>query len=296
MKIFDCFMYFNEELMLEVRLNELNQYVDKFIIVESSYTHSGENKGYNFNKEKFKKFADKIEYIQVNEKPRNLIEISNNDNLSDINSKKIQNALILENYQRNSIMKGLEVASEMDFIIVSDIDEIPNFKKVDIRKNRNRIILFKQYFFHYKFNLYLKDFYFFGSKGCMKKNLISPQWLRNVKNKKYNFLRLDLLFSNKKYSNILIVEKGGWHFSNVMDEEKIIYKLKSYLHHADFPEELLDKNLFKKLIQEKKIMYDHSADKKADRFSSKKPLSEFEFNLLPIYIQSNKEKFNKWLI
>ena len=198
MKIFDCFMYFNEELMLEVRLNELNQYVDKFIIVESSYTHSGENKGFNFNKEKFKKFADKIEYIQVNEKPKNLIEISNNDNLSDINSKKIQNALILENYQRNSIMRGLEVASDMDFIIISDIDEIPNFKKVDLKKNRDRIILFKQYFFHYKFNLYLKDFYFFGSKGCMKKNLISPQWLRNVKNKKYNFLRLDLLFSNKK--------------------------------------------------------------------------------------------------
>ena len=120
-------MYFNEELILEGRLNELNQYVDKFIIVESSYTHSGENKGFNFNKEKFKKFADKIEYIQVNEKPKNLIEISNNDNLSDINSKKIQNALILENYQRNSIMRGLEVASDMDFIIISDIDEIPNF-------------------------------------------------------------------------------------------------------------------------------------------------------------------------
>ena len=171
MKIFDCFMYFNEELMLEVRLNELNQYVDKFIIVESSYTHSGENKGFNFNKEKFKKFADKIEYIQVNEKPKNLIEISNNDNLSDINSKKIQNALILENYQRNSIMRGLEDASDMDFIIISDIDEIPNFKKVDLKKNRDRIILFKQYFFHYKFNLYLKDFYFFGSKGCMKKKL-----------------------------------------------------------------------------------------------------------------------------
>ena len=133
-------------------------------------------------------------------------------------------------------------------------------------------------------------------KVALKKNLISPQWLRNVKGKKYSIFRLDTFFSKKKYSNVLIIEKGGWHFTNVMDEEKIVYKIKSYLHHADFPEKLLTKEIFKNLIKEKKIMYDHSADKTKDRFKNKKPLDEFDKKLLPNYIKNNFEKFKDWLI
>ncbi len=81
-----------------------------------------------------------------------------------------------------------------------------------------------------------------------------------------------------------------------MDEEKIVYKLKSYLHHADFPENLLNKDIFKNLIKDKKIMYDHSADKSQDRFKNSKPLNEFDKNLLPEYIKNNQKKFKEWLI
>ena len=289
-------MYFNEDLVLDVRLNELNPYIDKFIIIESNFTHSGEKKNFNFDIEKFKKFENKIIYLKLDQKPKNLIEISEHDNQDETKRKQIENALILENFQRNYILKGLENFNEDDFILISDIDEIPNLSLIDLNKHKNSIVLFKQYFFHYKFNLFLDNFYFFGSKGCTKKKLISPQWLRNVKGKKYSLFRFDAYFSEKKYNNVKIIEKGGWHFTNVMNEEKIIYKLKSYLHHADFPENLLDKDIFKNLIKDKKIMYDHSADKSQDRFKNSKPLNEFDKNLLPEYIKNNQEKFKDWLI
>ena len=289
-------MYFNEDLLLDLRLNQLNPFIDKFVIVESKYTHSGDEKKFNFNLDNFSKFKDKIIYIQLEDKPSNLININQNDEIGIVKSKQIENALILENYQRNFISQGLKKFDDDDFILLSDVDEIPNFEDVNFKKLRNKIVLFKQYFFHYKLNLYLKNFYFFGTKGCSKKNLQSPQWLRNVKNKKYPIYRLDILFSDKKYNNVHIVHNGGWHFTNVMSEEKIIYKLKSYLHHADFPENLLNKETFQELIKQKKIMYDHSVDKSGDRFSNRKELSIFENNLLPEYLQKNLKKFKDWLV
>ena len=282
--------------MLDLRLNQLNPFIDKFVIVESKYTHSGDEKKFNFNLDNFSKFKDKIIYIQLEDKPSNLININQNDEIGIVKSKQIENALILENYQRNFISQGLKKFDDDDFILLSDVDEIPNFEGVNFKKFRNKIVLFKQYFFHYKLNLYLKNFYFFGTKGCSKKNLQSPQWLRNVKNKKYPIYRLDILFSDKKYNNVHIVHNGGWHFTNVMSEEKIIYKLKSYLHHADFPENLLNKETFQELIKQKKIMYDHSVDKSGDRFSNRKELSIFENNLLPEYLQKNLKKFQDWLV
>ena len=289
-------MYFNEDLLLDLRLNQLNPFIDKFVIVESKYTHSGDEKKFNFNLDNFSKFKDKIIYIQLEDKPSNRININQNDEIGIVKSKQIENALILENYQRNFISQGLKKFDDDDFILLSDVDEIPNFEGVNFKKFRNKIVLFKQYFFHYKLNLYLKNFYFFGTKGCSKKNLQSPQWLRNVKNKKYPIYRLDILFSDKKYNNVHIVHNGGWHFTNVMSEEKIIYKLKSYLHHADFPENLLNKETFQELIKQKKIMYDHSVDKSGDRFSNRKELSIFENNLLPEYLQKNLKKFKEWLV
>ena len=289
-------MYFNEDLLLDLRLNQLNPFIDKFVIVESKFTHSGDEKKFNFNLDNFSKFKDKIIYIQLEHKPSNLININQNDEIGIVKSKQIENALILENYQRNFISQGLKKFDDDDFILLSDVDEIPNFEGVNFKKFRNKIVLFKQYFFHYKLNLYLKNFYFFGTKGCSKKNLQSPQWLRNVKNKKYPIYRLDILFSDKKYNNVHIVHNGGWHFTNVMSEEKIIYKLKSYLHHADFPENLLNKETFQELIKQKKIMYDHSVDKSGDRFSNRKELSIFENNLLPDYLQKNLKKFQDWLV
>jgi beta-1,4-mannosyl-glycoprotein beta-1,4-N-acetylglucosaminyltransferase len=296
MKIFDCFMYFNEDLILEIRLNELCKNVEKFIIVESNYTHSGEFKEYNFDIKKFDKFKDKITYIKIKEKPKEYLEVGKNLTKGEKKNIQILNALILENFQRNQILKGLNEAGDDDFIIVSDLDEIPNLKKVDLNQHKSEIIVFKQVFFHYRLNLYLKELPWFGSKCCTKKLLKSPQWLRNIKSKKYNFLRIDTLFSEKKYQNIYIVEDGGWHFTTINNEEGIIYKLKSYLHHADTPDDLLNKGIFEGLIKERKFLFDHNVDKGGDKYANKKDLSIFDFDLLPNYIKNNKDLFKDWIV
>lgn len=296
MKVFDTFTYFNEDLILDIRLNQLNEFVDKFVIVESIFTHSGERKKLNFDIKSFKKFSDKIIYVVLDDKPNNYLSISSDESKESITRKKIVNALILENYQRNGIQKGIVEADEKDLILISDVDEIPKLNSINFNFIGNNLIFFIQYFFHYKLNLYLKGLEHFGTKGCLKKNLISPQWIRNIKNKKYSSLRFDTIFSKKKYRNIQIINDGGWHFSNILRAEQIVYKMKSYLHHADFPEKLLSHNLFEELIRERKIMYDHAADKGADKYSIKKDLDLLDEKFLPSYLKINKEKFTKWMV
>ena len=234
MKIFDCFMYFDEDLILDLRLNLLNNYVDEFVIVESLYTHSGRRRKLLFDIKKYKKFKNKINYIILEDPPLDLDFINVNETENSINSKHILNAVKRENLQRNTILNGLKLALPEDIIIISDLDEIPNLENNNIRNIKNKIILFKQKFFYYKFNLKLNNFPWHGSKACKKKNLISPQWLRNVKDKIYPFWRLDVLFSRKKYQNIKIIDNGGWHFSNIKTPADIKKKLENYLHHREY--------------------------------------------------------------
>ena len=171
MKIYDCFMYYDEDLILDLRLNILNKYVDKFVIVESSYTHSGKPRKLLFNINKFKNFKSKITYIVLNEKPLKLEPIKEEDSAHKKNSKYILNAVKRENLQRNEIYKGLDSALPDDLIIISDADEIPNLEENNIKDVKNKIILFKQKFFYYKFNLKLNNCIWHGSKACKKKKL-----------------------------------------------------------------------------------------------------------------------------
>ena len=79
MNIYDCFMYFDEDMLLDLRLNVLNKYVKKFVISEATYTHNGNKKKLNFDINRFKKFKDKIEYIVVDKEPSNIRRINEND-------------------------------------------------------------------------------------------------------------------------------------------------------------------------------------------------------------------------
>ena len=195
MKIFDCFMYFDEEMILDLRLNILNGHVDYFIIVESRYNHKGERRKLLFNKEKFIKYRDKIIYLVHDEVPSKVKKINEEDDEKTQNDKYIMNALYRENAQRNYIINGLNNANNEDIILISDVDEIPKIDKFDFDKVNNKIILFRQDMFYYKFNLCLPNFKWPGTKACRKKDLLSPQWLRNIKEKKYPFFRLDTFFS-----------------------------------------------------------------------------------------------------
>ena len=100
MNIYDCFMYFDEDLLLDLRLNSLNKFVKKFVITEAAYTHNGSKKKLNFDIKKFKKFKDKIIYLVVDKQPPDIRELSNNDTKEKRGEKLILNGMARDYYQR----------------------------------------------------------------------------------------------------------------------------------------------------------------------------------------------------
>ena len=295
MKIYDCFMYFDEDIVVDVRLNTLNQFVDYFVIVESRFTHKGESRQLNFNHKKFEKFKDKIIYI-VDEEIYSLTEKIKIDDSEDEKSRKtIFNAAYRENGQRNLISKGIEGANKEDFIMISDVDEIPKLSGLNFNTLKEKIILFKQDMFYYKFNLKLPNLIWTGTKACRKKNLVNPQWLRNIKDRKYPFFRIDTFFSNTKYTSIKIINDGGWHFSNIKTPKEIEFKLRSYLHHREFDLNPLSVEQINEIIKKKQAIYDLKVDKTVNKIGNGSILEKFEFNKLPEYIVTNKDKFLDWI-
>ena len=297
MKIYDCFMFYDEDVILDLRLNILNEYIDYFVIVESKFFHNGKERKLRFDIEKYTKFRDKIIYIIQDNQPSGIQEILKDDSHGTISAKEINNALLRENSQRNLISQGLKMAAENDLILISDVDEIPNLEKVKLKETKNEILMFVQDIFYYKLNRYLPNFQWFGTKGCLKKNLKSPQWLRNIKNKKYSFLRIDTFFSDKKYINKRFINHGGWHFSNLKNAEDLELKLKSYLHHRDYEVEELGKTKIEKLMKTNETIYDMFGDKTSKKYGDDKrrKLDVYEINKLPIFIQKNLEKYKNWI-
>ncbi len=295
MKIFDCFMYFDEDLVLDPRLNTLNNLVDFFVIVESTHTHKGEKRDLKFNIKKYEKFKKKIIYLIYNIEPSGIDEIKEEDNESIKSTKYILNAIKRENGQRNFIEMGLSNATNEDIVLVSDVDEIPNLSDVNFNQMSNKIYLFKQDMFYYKFNLQIPNFKWVGTKACKKKDLISPQWLRNIKDRKYPFYRIDTFFSETKYTNIKFINEGGWHFSNIKTASEIEYKLKSYLHHREFDLEPLTKDQIENIIKNKKAIYDLKVDKRINKIGNGSKLVQFNFEKLPKFIRENKKIYKNWL-
>ena len=295
MKISDCFMYFDEEQVLDLRLNILHKDVDYFVIVESTYNHKGEKRRLLFDKKKFLKFKDKIIYLIYDKTPESVWPINEEDTDELKNHKYIMNPLYRENAQRNFISEGLKIANKDDLILVSDVDEIPKLDSLDLSKIKNEIILFRQDMFYYKYNLNLPDFKWSGTKGVRKKRLISPQWLRNIKDKKYPFFRVDTFFSDKKYTNIKIVSDGGWHFSNIKTPELIEHKLRSYLHHREFDQKSLTVDEINSLVKKKQAIYDLRVDKTVNKVGNGLILTNFDLKKLPSYIKNNLEKYKDWL-
>jgi len=204
MKIYDCFSYLDEDLLLDLRLNILNDHVDYFVIVEGNKTWQNNPKKFKFKLDNFKKFKDKIIYIPVSDLPNG------------------QNPYLRENYQRNSILRGLKDSNDDDFIMISDLDEIPNPEQLINFKKELRYAVFKQMHFYYKLNLQSqKNPYWYGSRICVKKYLKSPQWLRELKFKKRPFWRFDKFRLNN------IIENGGWHFCNLKSPKDLLYKYRN---------------------------------------------------------------------
>ena len=295
MKIFDCFMYFDEEIVLDLRLNTLDEYVDYFVIVESNFTHRGNRRELKFNHKKFDKFKDKIIYLVYDEELVGIEKIYENDSENEKSRKYILNAAVRENGQRNFISKGLKEADNEDLILISDLDEIPNLENIELDNIKEKLIFFKQKMFYYKFNLKLPDFQWTGTKACKKKHLITPQWLRNVKDRKYSFFRVDIIWSKKRYNSIKFIKDGGWHFSNIKNAKEIEHKLKSYLHHREFDINPMTTKEIENIINNKQAIYDLKVDKKVNKIGDGSKLEYYPIIKLPKYLKNNKKKYEEWI-
>lgn len=269
MKIFDCFSYWDEDFLLDLRLNIMNDYVDFFIIIEGNKTWQNNSKELKFDISKFSKFKDKIIYIQVTDLPDG------------------DDPYLRENYQRNCILRGLKKAEDKDLILISDLDEIPNPKKIEDFNPKKKFAVFKQKHFYYKLNLQSNSNpYWHGSRICVKRFLKSPQWLRELKFKKRPFWRIDKINLNN------IIENGGWHFCNLKSPEQLLYKYQNLCETNDpyhFNEKIDEKYLNISEIK-KRILKGEDIIGREDKFDKIQVDSSY-----PSYILNNLTKFKDWI-
>ena len=266
MAIYDCFQYFNEDQMVDLRLNILDKYVDYFVISESTRTHQGKIKEINFDINKFKKFKDKIKFVVADYKKK--IDFNNHTGGESP----------VEQHQRNHLMEGIKNALPDDFIILSDSDEIPDFTKIKNINLIKRFAAFSQKMFMYKLNLQnISESNWIGSKITRKKFITSMQDLRNLKFKKYPFWRID------KYNQQII--NGGWHFSFLQTPQQILTKIKSFSHGEFNSKNVNEKKIEEKIIQNKDI-FNRNTELKKISIS----------NDYPEYIIQNKDKLSNWII
>ena len=293
MKIFDCTTFFDEKMMMDLRFNTLNEHVSKFIVVESTISHSGEKKPLNFKINDYPKFKNKIEYIVINEEPSDIIkgdEIIKNPYNKRLNSIK----RIEQSYEY--MLKGLEDADENDLILLSDNDEIPNLDSSQIEElKKSDFVIFKQLFFYYKFNLFYDRMPWFGSKGCKKKKLIDFSSLRNLKNKKYPFWRIDTFLSDIKQIDLKIIRNGGWHFTNLKKPKELYEKLMNFGHHDEFEESNITIKDLENRIKNKEVFYNHLLDKSdTKKWKDKYKLKKINKILLPEFLIKNHYKYPEW--
>ena len=149
--------------------------------------------------------------------------------------------------------------------------------------------------FYYKFNLKLPNLIWSGTKACKKKYLKSHQWLRNIKDKKYSYYRLDAYFSEKKHINVKLIDDGGWHFTNIKTAKEIEHKLKSYLHHREFDINPMTTNEIEKIIRDKKSIYNLNVDKTVSKIGNGDKLEKFPLQKLPKFLQNNLENYKEWI-
>ena len=142
MKVYDCFMYVDEDVVLDLRLNYLSKYIDRFIIVESLFTHSGQKRKLNFDINKYEKFKEKITYLILDHEPADIQKVNDKDDQNTKNSKYILNGMRRDFYQRNFIMNGLKESNDNDIILISDLDEIPKLDTVAIKEIKEKFIFF----------------------------------------------------------------------------------------------------------------------------------------------------------
>lgn len=270
MKIIDCFNYFDEDMMLEIRLSTLFDYVDKFVICEATLDHAGNKKKLNFDINNFKKYEEKIHYIVINDLPKIVKSFK----------KNWHPAHARDQFQRNALTRGLKDCDQDDIIMISDLDEIPNPEKISEFKKENKYACFVQDNFLFKLNLInTSEPDWYGTRICRKKDLKSPQWLREIKSKKLPFYK----FYKPQFDKFIL--NGGWHFSSVKTVEGIYKKLHSFSEQQFNNKKFKDMDIIKKKMEQKVDLFDRGYNFKVLKIDQ----------TFPKYIYENKEKFKEFI-
>ena len=241
MKIYDCFPFFCELDLLEIRLNLLNPYVDYFVIRESNLGFAGNSKKYFFeeNKHLFKDFLHKIIYLKVDNNPDdfyNLPYIENPQTEDELCMNKIYDFVKnstnwakhekhwgREFFQRESIHRGHLKCEDDDLILFGDMDEIPNPEILEnLIKNYqyDKTYVFEQKMYYYYIDLFKEDRW----RGTI---LTSYRFL---KDKPLNDLRLQGRNSISGIYPFETLENAGWHFSYMGGADRVIFKIESGGH------------------------------------------------------------------
>ena len=264
-KIYDCITFFDENLLVNSRFEILKDVVDYFIVCESNYDHKGNKKKINFKLHNYN-FKDKVRHV--------IIE-NNFPNLND--------GWAVESFQREKVYEGIHDATEEDYIMYSDSDEIPNpktIKNIDLKKKYG---IFLQNFFVYKINI-LNEYEspWEGTRICKRRFLKSFTHLR----KKIRYKNLKKSFFNFKYEkSIEVIRSGGWHFNNLYNAEAISKKLKIF-QHSQFSDE---KYSSIQKINEKMFNLE-------DLFGRNHKYKKINIDEnFPKYIRDNQEKFKNFI-
>jgi beta-1,4-mannosyl-glycoprotein beta-1,4-N-acetylglucosaminyltransferase len=209
MKIIDCFIFYNEIDLLSYRLSLLYDIVDYFIIVESNYTFTGKKKELYYNKEQFKQYQHKIIHIVVDFKYTSNINYNNNEQWLN------------ESHQRNSIDDGLKMLllENNDYILITDIDEIPNPSLLKMIKKNNIM-------YHSLHSSLLMDMYYYNLNNRVVTNWTFPKIINYENYKLCNRSCQNIRMSKPMY----VIKNGGWHLSYFGDETYISNKLSTFSH------------------------------------------------------------------
>jgi beta-1,4-mannosyl-glycoprotein beta-1,4-N-acetylglucosaminyltransferase len=282
-RIYDCFCYFNEDMLLELRLETLWDYVDYFVISEASYTHAGVGRKTEFDINKFKKYESKIRYLQLDERPSGHNDFWKN-----------------ENFIRNNISNGLYDAKPDDLILISDLDEIP---KPDVIANYQprylRGDLCQRYYSYYLNNYWVGDVdaigklkpksnLWFGTKVTTYKYFVNffNSNATSVRSYKSSGIFRSIKRAWFKAFNVQVLDDGGWHFTWVFSIENIIKKIESTAHQEFNVEGHKDPERIVELIR---------SGRDINKPNARYELQELD-NQFPPYLLANREKWKDYLL
>lgn len=271
MKIYDCFTFYNELDLLELRLTELYDHVDHFVIVEADTTYSSIPKPFYFedNKERYAQWADKIIHIKVTDMPHDA------------------DAWVNDRFQRDQIYRGIVDADDNDLILVSDLDEIVRPAAIEYMRNSEQTMFaLRMPLFNFKFNYMRTNPGIYDVWGMAGRRFL----FEDVKPDGFRFIRFQFMGAPYKFSNngCEVIEHGGWQFSNLGDNEFLKNKIRSFAHQeVNIPEYIAQIDL------DASIQARRGLGRNFEEYDYK--IVELD-SYFPATVLANKEKYSNYIL